>query len=185
MDGGFTASRVLARAVTAMLIHLNIGGNIEPREAFLHQALTGIAAVPQIHVVGSSRMYETPPVGLTDTDAGPFLNLCAGLRTSLTPAQVLQQTLQIEQRLGRPASSKGAYTSRVIDIDMVLAEDTVVNRPELRLPHPGLFTRSFFLWPLLEIFPNATCPRTGLPLRAFLPCQVTPPILRTLPGFGL
>jgi 2-amino-4-hydroxy-6-hydroxymethyldihydropteridine diphosphokinase len=168
-----------------MLMHLNLGSNVEPRRDFLSRALTAIAAVPQIHVVGSSRIYETPPVGLADQEADPFLNLCAGIRTSLRPEKVLQRTREIEEHLGRPASSKGARTSRSIDIDLVLAEDTVLDRPDLCLPHPGLLTRSFFLWPLVEICPNATCPKTGLPLKAFLPRQVLPPILRTLPGLEL
>jgi 2-amino-4-hydroxy-6-hydroxymethyldihydropteridine diphosphokinase len=133
-------------------------------------------------VVGSSRIYETPPVALTDPAAEPFFNLCVGIRTSLRPEKILERTQQIEQRLGRHPASKGAYISRTIDIDIVLAEHTVVDRPELRIPHPGLLTRSFFLWPLVEICPNASCPRTGVLLRSFLPRLVTPPILRTLPG---
>ena len=64
-----------------------------------------------------------------------------------------------------------------------LARQLRAERPELRLPHPGLLTRSFFLWPLVEICPNASCPGTGHPLKAYLPRRVSPPILRTLPGF--
>lgn len=168
-----------------MLIHLNLGSNIEVRSDFLRRALEAIAALPQVTLVGSSRIYETPPVGLEEAGPLPFLNLCAAIRTSLSPEKVIERTAEIEGLLGRPASSKGRRISRVIDIDIVLAEDAILVRPDLKIPHPGLVSRSFFLWPLVEICPNARCPERGLPLTAFLRSQVTPPILRTIQGFSL
>jgi 2-amino-4-hydroxy-6-hydroxymethyldihydropteridine diphosphokinase len=167
-----------------MLIHLNLGSNLEPRLEHLRRALDRLAASPQITIVGSSRIYETPPIELTDPAPGPFFNLCAALRTSLRPEKVLERTAAIEQELGRPPAGKGARRSRVIDIDLVLAEKETRSDPALRLPHPGLLVRSFFLWPLVEICPNAACPVTGLPVRFFLRRLVLPPILRTLPALS-
>jgi 2-amino-4-hydroxy-6-hydroxymethyldihydropteridine diphosphokinase len=167
-----------------MLIYLNLGSNVEPRQEYLRRALEAISRGSEITLARSSRLYETPAIGLSEANAPPFLNLCAGIRTSLTPQKILQRAQEIERELGRAESTKGKRLSRTIDIDIVLAEDMVIERPDLTIPHPGLLTRSFFLWPLIEICPSASWPPTRLPLRRLLLGGVEPPILRTLPGLG-
>lgn len=170
-----------------MLIHLNLGSNVEPRRSNLEQALNLLEETPQITLMGCSRIYETPAIGMIDADAGAFYNMCVSVRTSFMALNLLERTQQIELAVGRPATIKGKTTtgkslSRVIDIDIVLAEDLRLTDDNLTIPHPGLFTRSFFLWPLLEICPNACCPRSRVPLKTFLTGAVSPPILRTLPA---
>ena len=164
-----------------MLFHLNLGSNIEPRQEHLRGALALIEKIPGVSVVGCSRIYATPAVDMT-APAGPFLNCCAAVRTSLRADRLLARLKEIELLMGRPAASKGACVSRTIDIDIVLAERLVVESPELTIPRPALARRSFFLWPLLEICPGAADPRTGRPLRRFLAAEVVPPILETLPA---
>jgi 2-amino-4-hydroxy-6-hydroxymethyldihydropteridine diphosphokinase len=163
-----------------VLIHVNLGSNIEPRRSCLRSALVLIGETPGLTVAGTSRLYETDAIEMSENAAGPFFNVCAALRTSLSPEKILQRTQDIECRLGRPQSRTRGHTSRVIDIDLVLAEERVLSRPDLCIPHPALVTRSFFLWPLVEICPNAVWPATGLLLRRYLSRRVTPPIRRTL-----
>ena len=165
-----------------MLIHLNLGSNVEPRQDHLRRALAEIAALPQVSIVGCSRIYETAPAGMSEPGAGPFYNMGVAVRTSLMAQTLLERTQAIERRLGRPAASKGRKVSRTIDIDIVLAEDLVLHEPALTLPHPELATRSFFLWPLLEISPNASSPHSRRPLRLLLVRRVDPPILATHPA---
>ena len=166
-----------------MLFHLNLGSNLGPREEHLRNALVLIEKTREVSVVGCSRLYETPSVGLAPP-AGPFLNCCVALRSSLRAEKLLARAHEIELLMGRPASSKGAYVSRIIDIDIVLAEHLILDTTALRIPHPELTRRSFFLWPLLEICPGATDPRDGKPLKRLLAAEVAPPILATYPVRG-
>ncbi len=164
-----------------MLFHLNLGSNIEPRREHLRGALALIEKTAGVSVVGCSRIYATQAVDMA-APAGPFLNCCAAIRTSLRADRLLARIKEIELLMGRPAASKGACVSRIIDIDIVLAEHLVLDGPELTIPHPALERRSFFLWPLLEICPGAADPRTGRSLRRFLAAEVVPPIIETLPA---
>ena len=168
-----------------MLVHLNLGSNIEPRREYLSQAVEKIGRIPKVTLMGSSRIYETEALGLQDANALPFYNTCLVVRTPLKLEKLLGDLERIESELGRPPESKRKRRSRTVDIDIVLAEDAALDTPRLKVPHPGLFRRSFFLWPLLEICPNASCPRREYPLKVFLPQVVRPPILRTLPGFDV
>ena len=54
-----------------------------------------------------------------------------------------------------PGVDKGP---RTIDIDILLAGETVLETPELIIPHPGLAGRNFVLIPLCEIAPRAVHP---------------------------
>ena len=167
-----------------MLLHLILGSNIEPKQEHLKQAAFLIDAIPHASIMGCSRIYETPAIEMAG-DSAHFLNLCIALRTSLKAQEIFTLTSEIEVKMGRSQSSKGTHRPRLIDIDLVLAESLILNLPELQIPHPGLLTRSFFLWPLLEICPGASDPRTKQALKYLLPGEVSPPILRTFPGFNL
>ncbi len=166
-----------------MLIHLNLGSNIPPRRSYLEQAVKAVNDLPRLKIQGSSRIYETPAVELADDAGTNFYNLCLTCTTTRSAQDLLQRTQAIEERLGRPPSSKGTHRSRTIDIDLLLAENLILDTEKLVLPHPALTTRSFFLWPLLEIFPGASDPRSGTALKTHLRRSLLPPVLRTYPGF--
>ena len=59
----------------------------------------------------------------------------------------------IEQKLGRKRTIKNG--PRTIDLDILLYGDTIVDTPQLQIPHPRMFERDFVMKPLLEIEPTA------------------------------
>ena len=50
--------------------------------------------------------------------------------------------------------STGAYIDRIIDIDLIAIDDTVIDTPELTLPHPRMHLRDFVVRPMLELCPE-------------------------------
>ncbi len=95
----------------------------------------------------ASALYETAAWGKNDQPS--FLNQALEIETSLPPKQLLKKILQIEKELGRVRDEK--YGPRLIDIDILLFNDSVFNYPSLKIPHPELQNRRFVLVPLAEI----------------------------------
>ena len=80
----------------------------------------------------------------------------------LPPEGVLREIGVIERELGRIRSVTERYTSRTIDIDILLFGNEVINRPpDLVVPHPRMEQRRFVLVPLVEIAPNEQHPILG------------------------
>ena len=50
---------------------------------------------------------------------------------------------------------------RVIDLDLVWMVGEAVDEPDLTLPHPGVSTRNFVLYPLADIAPTLEIPGHG------------------------
>jgi 2-amino-4-hydroxy-6-hydroxymethyldihydropteridine diphosphokinase len=156
-------------------VYLSLGSNIGDREANLRQAITKLGELGKIENVSS--FYETEPVEFTDQPW--FLNCAVELATELTPSQLLNGMLAIEQGMGRRRiQPKGP---RLIDLDILLFGDTVMSRPSLTIPPPSMHERRFVLEPLAEIAPNATHPvleKTIIELLKTLP--IGSPLVRKL-----
>jgi len=64
----------------------------------------------------------------------------------------------IERKLGRTVKSGDHYEDRLIDIDILLYDNLIIDRPELKIPHPFISKRDFVLIPLTEITPELIDP---------------------------
>ncbi|HLN56079.1 MAG TPA: 2-amino-4-hydroxy-6-hydroxymethyldihydropteridine diphosphokinase [Bacteroidales bacterium] len=138
-----------------MKVYFSIGSNLEDREFNIEDSLDRI--VENIGIVTkSSSFYETEPWGFTTDEQ--FLNIAAEVDTDLNPGDVLALIKKIEDRMGRIRDEKVHYTSRIIDIDILLYDDMIINDPDLKVPHPLMHERNFVLVPLNEIAPDAVHP---------------------------
>jgi 2-amino-4-hydroxy-6-hydroxymethyldihydropteridine diphosphokinase len=129
------------------IVFLGVGTNLGNRENNLCKAIDGIKEYVGKVLVTSS-VYETEPWGFQSEDK--FLNLVVKVETGLTPSGLLGKILMIESLLGRERSGK-QYSSRILDIDILLYEEIVMDEISLRIPHPQMHNRRFVLIPLCEI----------------------------------
>ncbi len=104
----------------------------------------------EIKVQSVSPLYETAPLG--GPKQGPFLNACALLETALLPEELLEKMQEIENALGRVREER--WGPRLIDLDILTYEGSLINTPTLELPHPRLAERDFVLIPLFDIAPE-------------------------------
>lgn len=93
-----------------------------------------------------------------------FLNIGMMFQTESEPLDVLSKLQEIEKTISPEShrDAEGNYIDRVIDIDIVAIDDMVIDTPELKVPHPHLAERKFFLEPMQEIAPDWRHPITGL-----------------------
>ncbi len=142
-----------------MQLLLSLGANLGSREETLQKAVE-LLQERIGSLVACSSFCETQPVGFQSCH--PFLNAAAVFETTLPAERVLDITQNIEQELGRTQKSvDGKYTDRTIDIDLLIFGETVVETPNLTIPHPRMQERRFVLEPLAEIAPRLRHPVSG------------------------
>jgi 2-amino-4-hydroxy-6-hydroxymethyldihydropteridine diphosphokinase len=136
------------------IVFLGIGTNLGNREDNLGQAVAGIEEFVGPVLISSS-VYETDPWGFHSNDK--FLNMVVKVESALTPSGILGRILMIESMLGRVRGQR-QYSSRLIDVDILLYEDLILDKASLKIPHPLLHERKFVLVPLCEIAPDLIHP---------------------------
>lgn len=125
---------------------LGLGSNLGDRLHNLRRALR-LLEDRGVHVLRSSRVYETDPVG------GPpqpdYLNAVVEVETGSTARELLTNCLETERVLGRVRKER--WGPRLIDIDVLTFGTQEIEEPDLRVPHPRMHERGFVLIPLLEL----------------------------------
>ncbi|SMO68201.1 2-amino-4-hydroxy-6-hydroxymethyldihydropteridine diphosphokinase [Solitalea koreensis] len=133
--------------------YLLLGGNLGNREGNLKKAIDLLEE--RIGVISKrSSIYETAAWGKEDQPS--FLNQAVCIQIQADPENILYKVLHIETDLGRERFEH--WGSRVIDIDLLIADDLIINTQRLTLPHPQLQNRRFALIPLQEIAPDLIHP---------------------------
>ena len=108
-----------------------------------------------------SKIYRNAALGFTGAD---FLNMVVGLETDDSPEQIQGEIAAIHQRIGRrPVTAK--YSSRPLDIDLLLYEDRIYDEPGLQLPLRDVLQYSFVLRPLADLAPSLVTPVTRHSIR--------------------
>ena len=137
-----------------MNVFLGIGTNLGNRAENLKDSVARIEKyIGTIHE--SSSVFETEPWGFETNDQ--FLNMVVKVETKYSPSMILDEILKIESLLGR-VRGEDLYSSRVIDIDLLLYEDQIINERNLIVPHPLMHERKFVLVPLCQISPEMKHP---------------------------
>ena len=133
---------------------LSLGSNLEA-ERHLRLALAELRARSGAVLV--SPAYRFPAVGFDGPD---FVNLAAGIDSDLDPPALNDWLHALEDRHGRRRDVP-RFSSRTLDIDIVLFDDLVISGPgHLEIPRAEL-AQPFVLKPLADIAPDVRDPRSG------------------------
>lgn len=104
-----------------------------------------------------SAVYRSKALGF---DGDDFLNAVACVETDLTPHDLCSELEPIHDLAGRTRTSK-RYSSRTLDLDLLLYDQLVLNDPPVRVPRKDVLSFSFVLGPLAEIAPDYRHPVSG------------------------
>jgi 2-amino-4-hydroxy-6-hydroxymethyldihydropteridine diphosphokinase len=124
---------------------------------------------PSVRVLAVSRLYRSPPLG--GADQPDYYNAVVALETALEPGRLLAWLHAIEYLHGRRRDGR-RWAPRPLDLDLLLWSDRVSAPPDPVLPHPGLASRAFVLYPLRDVAPGLDVPGLG-PVDAL--CARLPP----------
>lgn len=142
-----------------MRYYINIGSNIGNRRLNISRA---IAAVEKRYgYFELSKAVESEPWGFDSTNS--FLNVGMMFETDSEPLDVLHSLQEIESAISPDPhrNPDGSYADRKLDIDIMAirgdehdgmpGEAVEIDTDELKVPHPHLFDRPFFIGPLREL----------------------------------
>ena len=134
-------------------VYIGIGSNLGNREENCIRAVE-LFEKRGIPVRRKSALHETKPWGMKDQSL--FLNMAIEIETALNPRELLKMLKEMEKEIGREPTSR--WGPRIIDLDILLFNATVVDDDNLSIPHPLMHERDFVLKPLTEIAPDAEHP---------------------------
>lgn len=124
-----------------------LGANLGDRAAILARAREAIGRLPATRVAAASAVEETAPLG--PVPQGPYLNQMLRVETGLGPHALLAALLGVERDEGRVRGVR--WGPRTLDCDLVLYGGQSVDLPDLKVPHPELPQREFWIRELEEL----------------------------------
>lgn len=144
-------------------LYLSLGSNQGDRRKNISDALSLLNIELGTPYKAVSSFIETDPWGF-DSDEN-FINaavlyeleLKRGYNPEAEGLMILEICKDIERRLGRTgqpqfdSTGNRIYTSRPIDIDILLFGDNSIDCEELTVPHKLMYEREFVMNPLKEI----------------------------------
>ena len=136
---------------------LILGSNIEPKKKYIDDALAMIRLIIG-KITQTSSLWETEPWGFNSQNM--FINMSCIVKTKLTPSELINNIIKIEQKLGRYRKTTETYNDRNIDIDIIFYNNEIIKQPGIIIPHPHFHNRRFMLEPLNEIIPTYINPIT-------------------------
>ena len=145
------------------MIILSIGSNLESKFGDRFDNL--ICAISFLEKSGvkidkRSSFFETP--SYPDKKNPKFINMIISTISNLSVYDLIHLIISIEQKLGRKRLKKN--DPRTCDIDIIDYKNKILNfrykKSFFSIPHNELTNRNFVLYPLKEILPEWTHPKT-------------------------
>ncbi len=156
-------------------VFIALGANLGNPAKQMNRALDEIETRGLGKIVARSHLYRSEPVGFADQDW--FINAAAQIQTELDLRELMQGLLEIEADMGRDRENSVPNGPRLLDLDIVFAENLVIDEPDLQVPHPRAHLRGFVMHPVAEIDPDFVHPVLGLTARDILDALEDPALV--------
>ena len=134
-------------------LHLNIGSN-KNRRINIRLALNKLKS--NFTDITVSSIFESPAEGFVGSN---FYNVGVNAKTKKNINEVVDILHDIENLLGRDRSLP-KFSSRIIDLDLVLYNDAIDE--DLKVPRRDILKYAFVLAPLAELNPEDIHPQKGI-----------------------
>lgn len=144
--------------MTKEIAYIGLGSNLAAPEAQIHTARQAISSLEGVSEHAFSSLYRSPPMG--PQDQPDYVNAVMAIETDLSAIALLRHLQQIELDHGRVRKDE-RWGARTLDLDILLYGQSIINQPDLIVPHYGLAERAFVLYPLQEIAPELEIPGRG------------------------
>jgi 2-amino-4-hydroxy-6-hydroxymethyldihydropteridine diphosphokinase len=127
--------------------YLSLGTNLGDRRAHLEAAIPLIVESDDYRL---SHVYESEPVGGVEQE--DFWNMVVEIMTDASPKELLLRARRAESAAKRTREVR--WGPRTLDVDVLLVGEETSEEPDILVPHPRLYERSFVLVPLHELAPS-------------------------------
>ena len=135
-------------------IYISLGSNID-RE---RHTRAGVQALRErFGELTLSSVYESEAVGF---EGDAFYNMVIACDVDEGVHETNRILAEIEDAHGRDRSGP-RFSSRTLDLDLLLYDDVVLDENGLKLPRGEILKNAFVLWPLAEIAPDRVHPVAG------------------------
>lgn len=138
--------------------YIGLGSNLDDPAGQVRRALAALRVLPRTKWVRASSLYRSRPLG--DAAQPDYINAVAVVDTLLDAHALLDALQAIEAAQGRDRSA-GRWSSRTLDLDLLLYGEERHRDERLTVPHPGIAEREFVLCPLAEVEPGLSVPGLG------------------------
>lgn len=135
-------------------IYISLGSNIE-REKHVRAGVTELRR--RFGELQLSSVYESEAVGF---DGDAFYNMVIACDVSESVHEANRILAGIEDAHGRDCGGP-RFSSRTLDLDLLLYDDLVLDENGLKLPREEILKNAFVLWPLAGIAPDRVHPVVG------------------------
>ena len=136
-------------------IYISLGSNIDREK----NTRAGVEALERAFgELNLSSVYESEAVGF---EGDAFYNMVIACDSNIPVHETNQILRDIENANDRDRSGP-KFSSRTLDLDLLLYDDLILDDQGLKLPRGEILTNAFVLWPLAEIAPHLKHPETGV-----------------------
>jgi 2-amino-4-hydroxy-6-hydroxymethyldihydropteridine diphosphokinase len=160
-------------------VFIGIGSNLGDRRANCREARGRIQELPNSRVVKESSIYESEPHGNAKTWFG---NSVIEVETELSASEMLKRLKAIEETMGRKRVKGKRWGSRIIDLDILLYDNEIIDKRNLKVPHPRMTQRRFVLIPLSELAPQFIHPALNVSVSELLATAKDPKKVHLMPN---
>lgn len=130
---------------------LGLGSNIEAER----NMASAIACLRETFgEIGFSPFYRCTPFGFEGED---FINAAARVNTAMAPLELRTYLVELENQHQRDREVP-KYSSRTLDVDILLYDDLYLLSPQLEIPREEILQAAYVLKPLTDLAPGLVHP---------------------------